>query len=881
MCRGGKIKIIGCNLNKKRKLYLTLLILLITIIIASTKVKAFQEIGLENDLVNFTFIIEDKLVSLVNITNKVTGVKFGVANESFWQITVRNSNTKLKVNLTYLDSSILSNSSEITGDIKKLIFMWNNTFIDRQLGQKIDRIQINVSLKNGEKLSKWAVSIFETPSPYSIFEVIMPQLIYFSLGSPVDDFLVYPQIKAAGTIIKYPENTTNDLPKNNNFYPYGAMGMQFTALYDQDSQGGLYVHAEDPLAYSKQFIFEGDNDNITIGLRHFPENSTTVNNYSLPYNFSLGVLEGDWFDASKIYRAWLIEGNVEWLNKSKLEHRIDVPQSLKDNQLIIGYIGNGTGNAIIDDNASITARSYKNFFNLTTPYIFFFEWFNDTFPGKSPKYDPKQGFREQVLKIRNELNGKVMIYTHAARWHPNASFTSTTFGFNNFTTAKNWSIINEDGSEALTPQGELIMEPFAPFWRTIVKEQIIDYLNGTYNTSISHLHHNAWGPSQLSYDSNPAHGNHSIGGGKHIYRGPRETIEFVDSSVESATGEDFTQDTEGYYENFIGTLEISANVPCVSQFSTERNIPLFSSIYHDFQLLAASDPWWGEKYSGLKSSSIFFNTFTDLVNTFAFSHGILLSRTENISNNDTTFFGDPDLNQHNIFLKQLLDSYLYSSNFIKYGEFMRPLNVTFVNVSGKQVQIITAAANCDMLSRDPIPLILSSVFKTDNGEIGIYLINWWNMSLNISYFFDFDKYGLVSSNFTILTEINNTNNSQEDIILNVSNDFSGAANLTNKSIRFFRIRPQLIASLDMVNKSSLTAVFEFEMFNPNTQDGFSWTVKPGDGNTIQSTNSLTLNQSENAFVLFEYTYGALGTYNVTASVSNSTTSNTQTIQIKI
>lgn len=170
--------------------------LTIIVIVAQNVESQSASIIIENDQVKFTFFREGKFVSLTNITNKATGINFSISNESFWIITARNSNTAEKLDLTYLNSSSFSNSSETVGNLKKIILTWSNIQVTPAPLGKIDRLQINITLKDGERLSRWKAGVGNAPSPWSIFDVIMPNLTYLSIqDDSSDDFLVFPQTK--------------------------------------------------------------------------------------------------------------------------------------------------------------------------------------------------------------------------------------------------------------------------------------------------------------------------------------------------------------------------------------------------------------------------------------------------------------------------------------------------------------------------------------------------------------------------------------------------------------------------------------------------------------------------------------------------------------
>jgi len=64
------------------------------------------------------------------------------------------------------------------------------------------------------------------------------------------------------------------------------------------------------MGYLKFFHISGDDDKglLECFTRHFPEDNDSLFNttYTMPYYYRMRAFHGDWIDASKIYRAWLI-----------------------------------------------------------------------------------------------------------------------------------------------------------------------------------------------------------------------------------------------------------------------------------------------------------------------------------------------------------------------------------------------------------------------------------------------------------------------------------------------------------------------------------------------------------------------------------------------
>jgi hypothetical protein len=95
----------------------------------------------------------------------------------------------------------------------------------------------------------------------------------------------------------------------------------------------LWIATNDTTALElKQQIYSGDGSGFTAERLYSVPNSLDVaTDTYVPYDFVLGVFEGDWYDAAKIYRYWA--GGTEILSRGKLENRSDIPKWWKEVEL--------------------------------------------------------------------------------------------------------------------------------------------------------------------------------------------------------------------------------------------------------------------------------------------------------------------------------------------------------------------------------------------------------------------------------------------------------------------------------------------------------------------------------------------------------------------
>lgn len=103
------------------------------------------------------------------------------------------------------------------------------------------------------------------------------------------------------------------------FYPSSTQ-MQYMAYYNDN--GGLYLAAHDANCNPKGIEFHRSSEKgIKLDFRLFP-GGPGKGLYKMPYDMVMGVFDGDWYDASAIYR--------DWRETSKMP----MPPKIKDNKML-------------------------------------------------------------------------------------------------------------------------------------------------------------------------------------------------------------------------------------------------------------------------------------------------------------------------------------------------------------------------------------------------------------------------------------------------------------------------------------------------------------------------------------------------------------------
>ena len=112
-----------------------------------------------------------------------------------------------------------------------------------------------------------------------------------------------------------------------------ATQMQYMAYYN--ANGGVYLAAHDEHCNPKGIEFYRIcEDKIKLEFRLFTGGSREKT-YTMPYDMILGVFEGDWYDASTIYRNWREMSSMKM--PPKIEDNRNLPKWYFESPVIVSY----------------------------------------------------------------------------------------------------------------------------------------------------------------------------------------------------------------------------------------------------------------------------------------------------------------------------------------------------------------------------------------------------------------------------------------------------------------------------------------------------------------------------------------------------------------
>jgi hypothetical protein len=222
-------------------------------------------------------------------------------------------------------------------------------------------VVVRVSLRAADGKAVWTIAAsVDQPGPYGIHSVRFP---YFGLreidpdatdndAGGVDDNFLIPM--TGGQVVPNPMATGNNHPERvpdegdvrDAYFTYpGNIMSQYMAYYDPTI--GLYMAADDVTGKTKNLYFNKGNPVLSPSktrvycyFTHFntapaPAAGQTSEQVArafgsfslrskLGYTVVTDVFSGDWLDATKIYREWVLASGAPWIGLGPIVNRTDI-----------------------------------------------------------------------------------------------------------------------------------------------------------------------------------------------------------------------------------------------------------------------------------------------------------------------------------------------------------------------------------------------------------------------------------------------------------------------------------------------------------------------------------------------------------------------------
>jgi hypothetical protein len=578
-------------------------------------------------------------------------------------------------------------------------------------------VDVTVSLREGEPLSFWRIAIRNRSDNYGIVSVRFPILRLAPIGKAEEDMLLAPE--GRGRLL---ENPFSQRPIDA-YYPYN-FNMQFQALYNRQSGTGIYLGTRDPAPCLMNIQIGNTPAEIAWRPGHFPPNiAFATEDFALPYDCVAGPFHGDWFDACQIYRAWALKQT--WCRKGPLLTRKDMPKWYKEAPLhfYTHLTDSAEGTHSLEGNIPVAAAHFREFLKWTgmrlganfygwkeyhpgfTTYDVPFSvnrvrsygrWIGmpceNAHDGNYPRIPALPSFSEACKSLRAD-GGMVCPYLCMQIFDQGASENSP------YAAEAKPNVTRDLYGCLRTWGGETSWQPCpgTQWWRDRLKETCLTMLErenvgGFYLDTMQ----GCGLPCFWTPHGHTAAGGNSMTGAKH------GLADYVYNAVKSKDPDTITTG-ENPGENMIDATDGFLEVTLWSNTTA----PLFGAVYQDYI-----------KRFGLELSigpgDAFFVECGSL-----FVEGSQIGMLRLRPRSDALSFQKPEHKEMLAFLGRIVGYYKQEATrkFLTYGQFMRPLEFR----QPSPVPMLTIKTQYEGDGR--FPALMSGVFRSNDGEIGIFVVN--------------------------------------------------------------------------------------------------------------------------------------------------------------
>ncbi len=576
-------------------------------------------------------------------------------------------------------------------------------------------VVVTVRLPKDSGASEWRIRVDNRSELYGLFEVRFPW------------FDGWPTPKRYNLAVPW-HNWGHRYPavedKHKGEFSSYTWSMQFITFEAGDK--GLTIAAHDPHQNYKSYLVDPGNE-TTFSTR-VPDGNKPGVGLEDTYATVIEVHEGGWFEGCKSYREWALD--QKWCARGPISKRQDVPRILTDIGLwFIAFVPEKDGGTTPDQWADeiIEAATYYD----VPVGVHIYRWHEIAFDNDYPEYFPtKPGVPEAVKKLV-DAGIVAMPYINARLWDSRAvSFPEAIPYTTKDPTGERYLEIYGEKSGLLTP-----MCTQTKLWQDTVFElcrRIYDEVgaNAVYLDQISAM------PASPCYD--PTHG-HPLGGGHHWHDGYRTILNRVKDYIDQSGRELFlTSENPG-----------DAHIDGVEAFliwtpRQQTEVPMMTAVYAGYTLYYASNHTTGE---GLRSF-------------------VMAQSRDFLWGSQLGWMGPTLPDPFRVHLKKLVRLRVQARKFLTFGELVGELESTAgsEHVGGSQEAMAMRKAAAPKVSAvwpffgkqqvATMDAVISSVWRAEDGTIGLFLANLSETPQTYQYSFDPGSYGLAGNilSYTPITE---------------------------------------------------------------------------------------------------------------------------------
>jgi len=590
---------------------------------------------------------------------------------------------------------------------------WRNLWFRHEPAAVV--VVVTVRLPKDSSASEWRIRVANRSKRYGLWEVRFPWFDRWPAPKTYDFAVpwynwghLYPNVadKHTGEFSSYTWSMQ--------FFTFEAAGR------------GLTIAAHDPLQHYKSYLVDPGNE--TSMILRVPDGGKPGVGLDETYPVVVETYGGGWFEGCKRYRKWALD--QKWCAKGPISKRKDVPKALKD-------IGIWLLSSVPEKNSSTTPNTWADSIIEAARYydvpcgVQIYQWHEIKFDNDYPEYFPtKPGVPEAVRRIV-DAGIVAMPYINARLWDYRAkSFPGAFPSTAKDATGVPYLEIYGPESGLLTPmctQTKLWQDTVFELCRRIYQEV---GANAIYLDQVAAM------PAAPCYD--PTHG-HPLGGGHHWHDGYRAILDRIKDYI-AKSGRELFLTTENPGDAHIDGCDAFL----IWNPRQETEVPMMTAVYSGYALYYASPHTTGQ---GMQS--------------------FVMAQGRDFVWGSQLGWMDPNIPEpYRGYLKKLGKFRVQTRKFLTCGEFVGQLTPAAVSeITGSSEEAIRKREAAvpkvsavwplwDSPKIATMPAVLSSVWKSEDGHLGLFIVNLSEEKRTFRYSFDPGKYGLSSASlkYTRITE---------------------------------------------------------------------------------------------------------------------------------
>jgi len=481
--------------------------------------------------------------ALTSVVNRAAG-DFAFIREKgkcdgLWRMTFKNGKTGRKVAITNR-----SKCRELAFDqtANALVLKWFGVDLPGALGAVDVTARVELDADD-DRLTHWTIEATSNHPEWALFETDYP--VVRSPLAANEGKVVVPSGNLGARYMDVVQNVTKE------FFNSCPMISAF------DCQGaGLYFCARDPEARIKKVVFMEEN---TVAYRTLVENAGVPGKAAKGpgYPVTLGVYQGDWWQAAKIHRKWALR--QPWAQRGPLIEAEGYSRRMSEVPLWFNI--HGGPNAV----SNVLTKAHELFPDASAG-IHWHLWQHSPHDVNYPEYFPEQVGTKETVSAMNAIGQVPMIYINGRRWSEHMQ---------GFTFAKAYAVKDESGAVSSTwfkPAPPLAsMCPYSPQWQGVVSNLSHRILTELKAPAIF-IDEVGNEPCKPCFDS--THG-HPVGGGRWWADGCRATLAPVQREYREAGAFVTTEgSTEALMDVVDGFLIVSSR--------KADEIPWYQAVYSGY-----------------------------------------------------------------------------------------------------------------------------------------------------------------------------------------------------------------------------------------------------------------------------------------------------------